>query len=1684
MPSRHYIAISPGAEDFTRRISPKADWQKAIFDDLTQGSGKVAYNYIGENLNGPIIGLYGDTFFCKAGLDRNREDSIFIFRVEDADKHLPNQLPTSYEADFELVRNLDYPTTSGDPVGHLFGGYRKQGTREAPPSATIVSRPDQEQDFDVGELLCDRREETDLDSAVIRTLKSLGDDVLPYWRPHLPDKLSAEPLSHLETFRGIWTRFNFTDLVSRSPNLRLRQILAGRTNPNRIKRKEFEELLRLFSAEPINTFITEKHNDELAPKRFLEMMGALPLFVWLRGQVWKGAAHGLAPLTFKKELQKCVRILDKMDESSLRRTLWSRRLVETIESYANSRDDGRLHRLLSDLEDVDDKLQVVSSWVERLEFRSETPDIEDPSASEPAEEPPKPREGDRDRDDLLEALREAIQGRFKALQLDSYDRWAIGLTLKRQESVWEVAQEATDRLTDTLDTVTKANSVDSLLDSIGALQTLRSSIPEWLERMPELEVLEDINQEAETVHAELVDSVGESGARKLIARCAPHPEDLQEALEVFGSHRQLLNALPDWLWADFATAELPKELHWLETLLSPERRKRVISLIRDLRTSPQFSSTDLDRLASIERPEDLSGFDQLADYFIQRWQELREFSSLLTGIDSLHEPWVAELREQGLSAGKIKECIDSLEQWRVDLGDDTLLDIAVTLEEAGDIGEFERIQGALSEIKSQFGGTLPKMSLEQILNFATQNGGDDGLEETSRSSDLLNIRHDWVGIETGRRATLVFHRDEDDNPWTTAPLVLVSARQRSLRLELSFELKGASKRWPPYGMEPSPSHVSIRKAQWQRDFRSDEYLYPIKLKLPFDKMPSKTSRLRLKVTGRNSDTGEVILESNFLSWTKRSDKDFEELSLDWAGVPELDYIDQHPIGAQKRRREILRRLNSSHSIAVTAPRRFGKTTLIQYLEETGREKGFVVPDYIQCTDFQTHGRSGLDYKKLWKRISDNLQEELGASIEIPEEGMLPEMDAFRFVRRAARNRDYKAIVILFDEAHLLFPKFDRGQLGDRFKDRLEREWATETEEKVPVVFGLVGLQLLHERVPNFIGALQSFESESVDEDDLYQVILQRTQKRMETTRAARRLISRSVSGIYILRTLLDKLVALANREKRYWINVDDVLTVKRGLLQNLRDGRESHIAKWVLDAINDADDVNHWAPKREYPAALALADAHQRTATLGHSLVRSVMERLNEWSRTVSGSGFSALSYSEELVEEHIQSLRNAGILENYDFRSEFFQAWLEGQLRRGVEMDPKFCRALRRGATREIRQPDYWEAIDDSGGTRIYKFYDDEDDRDFAYRGVTVNDDEKRAISLNNLQRLRDLLKGETRSEGRPYLYCLEDVGISKRNPKQIVEIYEWIEGRDLGSYLNRLSPVVATDIGYRLAKALQLIHSHEIVHRDIRPENIVLQASIHEPVLIDFGLARHRTDIGNTTVVDDVAAPEVRTNEPNWSSAADVFSLGATLKKVLADDMQGAGGHHLVELLEHCCRDTPQKRPTSKTGELLKRFESVRAKLEIDRIKKRGRESVRAIIEPDRHANWFSELLKRPKVMKMLEGRAIGHYASTVERCRVMAVILSQVIEKHPGNGPQDLKELENQINGNEHQALRFVRDVRNLNSHAYSSDDRRYQRLARYSDERQLALTKKAATCIQKTCNLQSLVALCDWVLEGAE
>ena len=205
---------------------------------------------------------------------------------------------------------------------------------------------------------------------------------------------------------------------------------------------------------------------------------------------------------------------------------------------------------------------------------------------------------------------------------------------------------------------------------------------------------------------------------------------------------------------------------------------------------------------------------------------------------------------------------------------------------------------------------------------------------------------------------------------------------------------------------------------------------------------------------------------------------------------------------------------------------------------------------------------------------------------------------------------------------------------------------------------------------------------------------------------------------------------------------------------------------------------------------------------------------------------------------------------------------------------------------------------------TRIRYFGDYEIIREIARGGMGVVF-EARQVSLNRPVALKMILAGQLATDADIKRFRLEAEAAANLDHPGIVPIFEvgehdghhyfsmgFVDGESLASRLRKgpLPSRSAAGLFVKVAEAIEYAHQHGVVHRDLKPGNILLDGS-GTPRVTDFGLAK--IVLGDSTLsasgkimgTPSYMPPEQAAgNRGEIGPAADVYALGATLYAMVA--------------------------------------------------------------------------------------------------------------------------------------------------------------------------------------------------------
>ncbi len=157
-------------------------------------------------------------------------------------------------------------------------------------------------------------------------------------------------------------------------------------------------------------------------------------------------------------------------------------------------------------------------------------------------------------------------------------------------------------------------------------------------------------------------------------------------------------------------------------------------------------------------------------------------------------------------------------------------------------------------------------------------------------------------------------------------------------------------------------------------------------------------------------------------------------------------------------------------------------------------------------------------------------------------------------------------------------------------------------------------------------------------------------------------------------------------------------------------------------------------------------------------------------------------------------------------------------------------------------------------------------------------------------------------RALDHPYILHLLDAADQKKSRPYLV--MEFLDGQTLGHLMQKVRPMPEHDalmIVSRICEALHYMHDHDVVHRDLKPDNVMIcnDGSIR---VMDFGIAKYegqrRLTFGGFTPAmgtPDYMAPE-QVKGKRGDRRTDIYSLGAILYEMLTGQTPFTGDNPFI--------------------------------------------------------------------------------------------------------------------------------------------------------------------------------------------
>jgi serine/threonine-protein kinase len=143
---------------------------------------------------------------------------------------------------------------------------------------------------------------------------------------------------------------------------------------------------------------------------------------------------------------------------------------------------------------------------------------------------------------------------------------------------------------------------------------------------------------------------------------------------------------------------------------------------------------------------------------------------------------------------------------------------------------------------------------------------------------------------------------------------------------------------------------------------------------------------------------------------------------------------------------------------------------------------------------------------------------------------------------------------------------------------------------------------------------------------------------------------------------------------------------------------------------------------------------------------------------------------------------------------------------------------------------------------------------------------------------------------------------------------VFEYVDGENLKKQIERLGPAAvdeALELALQVARGLSFAHQNGLVHRDVKPQNVLLNGDGQAKVT-DFGIARSldvqhgMTQTGTVLGTSDYIAPE-QAQGHRVDEHTDVYSLGVVLYELLTGEVPFPGENFVAVAMRHINEPPP---------------------------------------------------------------------------------------------------------------------------------------------------------------------------------
>jgi eukaryotic-like serine/threonine-protein kinase len=214
-------------------------------------------------------------------------------------------------------------------------------------------------------------------------------------------------------------------------------------------------------------------------------------------------------------------------------------------------------------------------------------------------------------------------------------------------------------------------------------------------------------------------------------------------------------------------------------------------------------------------------------------------------------------------------------------------------------------------------------------------------------------------------------------------------------------------------------------------------------------------------------------------------------------------------------------------------------------------------------------------------------------------------------------------------------------------------------------------------------------------------------------------------------------------------------------------------------------------------------------------------------------------------------------------------------------------------------------EQVGSGGMSSVYRAFDPTLERHVAiklmHRDISSDADQ--------LERFRREARAVAQLN-HPNVVTVIDAGEDDGNP---FIVFEYVEGETLKERIRRLGRLpVAEAVAYavEIARALECAHSHKLVHRDVKPQNVLIDPDGRAKVT-DFGIARSLeaqglTATGRVLGTTDYVSPEQALGH-EVTAQSDIYSLGIVLYEMLTGEAAFQADTQVAVAMKHVREPLP---------------------------------------------------------------------------------------------------------------------------------------------------------------------------------